>query len=230
VTRTGWLRAAVLGANDGLLSTSSLMVGVAAAAAGPAQVILTGVAGLVAGAMSMAAGEFVSVSSQADSETAGRRAGAAGAGGRPRSRTTRARRDLRPARIAESAGGRGGRDPDRAKCAGGTFARRTRHYGTLDRKTDTGCARVRRIVSGWRAPASPHGDACANCGRALGDRRDRNHHAWGAGSGRCSRRWGTSHSRDRPRRLMGFARHGGHCRRRTLVSHNNRLKLLHRVH
>jgi vacuolar iron transporter family protein len=70
VTRIGWLRAAVLGANDGLLSTSSLMVGVAAAAAGSSQIILTGVAGIVAGAMSMAAGEYVSVSSQADSEKA----------------------------------------------------------------------------------------------------------------------------------------------------------------
>jgi VIT1/CCC1 family predicted Fe2+/Mn2+ transporter len=70
VTRIGWLRAAVLGANDGLLSTSSLMVGVAAASVGPSQLLLTGVAGIVAGAMSMAAGEYVSVSSQADSEKA----------------------------------------------------------------------------------------------------------------------------------------------------------------
>lgn len=70
VNRIGWLRAAVLGANDGLLSTSSLMVGVAAAAAGSSQIILTGVAGIAAGAMSMAAGEYISVSSQADSEKA----------------------------------------------------------------------------------------------------------------------------------------------------------------
>jgi VIT1/CCC1 family predicted Fe2+/Mn2+ transporter len=70
INRIGWLRAAVLGANDGLLSTSSLIVGVAAAAASPKQIVLIGVAGLVAGAMSMAAGEFVSVSSQADAETA----------------------------------------------------------------------------------------------------------------------------------------------------------------
>ena len=70
VNRTGWLRAAVLGANDGLLSTSSLMVGVAAAAVAPSQLLLTGIAGIVAGAMSMAAGEYVSVSSQADSERA----------------------------------------------------------------------------------------------------------------------------------------------------------------
>ncbi len=70
ITRVGWLRAAVLGANDGLLSTSSLVVGVAAAAMPPNQIVLTAVAGLVAGSMSMAAGEFVSVSSQADSEKA----------------------------------------------------------------------------------------------------------------------------------------------------------------
>jgi VIT1/CCC1 family predicted Fe2+/Mn2+ transporter len=70
LTRVGWLRAAVLGANDGLLSTSSLIVGVAAAAVGSSQIVLTGVAGIVAGAMAMAAGEYVSVSSQADAEKA----------------------------------------------------------------------------------------------------------------------------------------------------------------
>ena len=68
--RAGWLRAAVLGANDGILSTSSLILGVAAAAATPHTVLITGAAGLVAGAMSMAAGEYVSVSSQLDSEKA----------------------------------------------------------------------------------------------------------------------------------------------------------------
>jgi VIT1/CCC1 family predicted Fe2+/Mn2+ transporter len=70
VDRIGWLRAAVLGANDGIVSTASLMVGVAAAAAKPSDILLTGVAGLVAGAMSMAAGEYVSVSSQSDTENA----------------------------------------------------------------------------------------------------------------------------------------------------------------
>lgn len=68
--RLGWLRAAVLGANDGILSTASLLVGVASAEAGSANVMIAGVAGLVAGAMSMGAGEYVSVSSQADSERA----------------------------------------------------------------------------------------------------------------------------------------------------------------
>lgn len=70
VQRIGWLRAAVLGANDGIVSTASLIVGVAAAAASPGDVMIAGVAGLVAGAMSMAAGEYVSVSSQADTERA----------------------------------------------------------------------------------------------------------------------------------------------------------------
>jgi VIT1/CCC1 family predicted Fe2+/Mn2+ transporter len=69
-TRIGWLRAAVLGANDGIVSTASLVVGVAAASASPGNVLLTGVAGLVAGAMSMASGEYVSVHSQADTEKA----------------------------------------------------------------------------------------------------------------------------------------------------------------
>lgn len=68
--RIGWLRAAVLGANDGIVSTASLMVGVAAANVARGEMLLAGVAGLVAGAMSMAAGEYVSVSSQADTERA----------------------------------------------------------------------------------------------------------------------------------------------------------------
>lgn len=70
IQRIGWLRAAVLGANDGILSTSSLIVGVAAASPGKAAILLAGIAGLAAGAMSMAAGEFVSVSSQSDTERA----------------------------------------------------------------------------------------------------------------------------------------------------------------
>lgn len=68
--RTGWLRAAVLGANDGIVSTASLVMGVAAAGTSSENVLIAGVAGLVAGAMSMAAGEYVSVSSQADTEEA----------------------------------------------------------------------------------------------------------------------------------------------------------------
>lgn len=70
IQRIGWLRAAVLGANDGIISTASLIVGVAAAATAPGDVLVAGVAGLVAGSMSMAAGEYVSVSSQSDTENA----------------------------------------------------------------------------------------------------------------------------------------------------------------
>ncbi len=70
INRIGWLRAAVLGANDGLVSTASLIVGVAASAAGTGEILVAGSAGLVAGAMSMAAGEYVSVSSQSDTEQA----------------------------------------------------------------------------------------------------------------------------------------------------------------
>ncbi len=70
VDRIGWLRAAILGANDGIVSTASLIAGVAAAGAAQGAILVTGVAGLVAGAMSMAAGEYVSVSSQGDAEKA----------------------------------------------------------------------------------------------------------------------------------------------------------------
>jgi VIT1/CCC1 family predicted Fe2+/Mn2+ transporter len=70
VSRIGWLRAAILGANDGIISTASLIVGVAAANVSSSGVFLTGIAGLFAGALSMAAGEYVSVSSQADTERA----------------------------------------------------------------------------------------------------------------------------------------------------------------
>ena len=70
INRSGWLRAAVLGANDGILSTASIIIGVAAASTTKEPIVLAGVAGLVAGALSMAAGEYVSVSSQADLESA----------------------------------------------------------------------------------------------------------------------------------------------------------------
>jgi len=70
MSRIGWLRAAVLGANDGIISTASLILGVASAASAPGQALIAGVAGLVAGSMSMAAGEYVSVSSQSDTERA----------------------------------------------------------------------------------------------------------------------------------------------------------------
>src|SRR5665213_1544805 len=70
ISRIGWLRAAVLGANDGLLSTASLIVGVAAASSSATSILVAGIAGMVAGSASMAAGEYVSVSSQHDTEQA----------------------------------------------------------------------------------------------------------------------------------------------------------------
>ena len=70
INRSGWLRAAILGANDGILSTASLVIGVAAASNTREPIIIAGIAGVVAGALSMAAGEYVSVSSQSDIETA----------------------------------------------------------------------------------------------------------------------------------------------------------------
>ena len=85
---TGWLRAAVMGANDGIVSTASLVLGVAAANATHSNILIAGVAGLVGGAMSMAAGEYVSVSSQADAERASHpsRENRAGDGHRKRNR------------------------------------------------------------------------------------------------------------------------------------------------
>jgi len=91
VSRSGWLRAAVLGANDGVVSVSSLIVGVAAADPDPSTVIIAGIAGLSAGAMSMAAGEYVSVSSQSDTERA------------DISRETKALKELPEAELAELA-------------------------------------------------------------------------------------------------------------------------------
>jgi VIT1/CCC1 family predicted Fe2+/Mn2+ transporter len=91
VARSGWLRAAVLGANDGVVSVSSLIVGVAAAAPDPGTVVIAGIAGLTAGAMSMAAGEYVSVSSQSDTERA------------DISRETQALKELPQAELAELA-------------------------------------------------------------------------------------------------------------------------------
>jgi vacuolar iron transporter family protein len=87
VSRIGWLRAAVLGANDGLVSTASLIVGVAAASASSSEVLISGIAGLVAGAMSMAAGEYVSVSSQSDTEQADPRASGRSSQAKPPSST-----------------------------------------------------------------------------------------------------------------------------------------------
>ena len=122
--RIGWLRAAVLGANDGIVSTASLVVGVAAAEAARQDVLVAGVAGLVAGALSMAAGEYVSVSSQADTEQA----------------------DLKRERheLADRTASRGGRAHGHLRAAG--FGTGTRENGcaATDREGGVGCACARR--------------------------------------------------------------------------------------
>ena len=103
VERIGWLRAAVLGANDGLISTSSLVMGVSAAHFADSTILMTGLAGLVGGALSMAAGEYVSVSSQADSEAADLARETPRAGRGAGSRAARTGGDLHAARpVARS--------------------------------------------------------------------------------------------------------------------------------
>ena len=109
--RANWLRAAVLGANDGILSTASLVLGVAASGASAAAIVTAGVAGLVAGALSMAAGEYVSVSSQRDAERADIRLEERGLRRDPERRAARAGRDLRAARPSAGACLRGRAGP-----------------------------------------------------------------------------------------------------------------------
>ena len=119
--RSNWLRAAVLGANDGILSTASLVLGVAASGASGAAIVTAGIAGLVAGALSMAAGEYVSVSSQRDTERADIRLEERELRPRPGRRAARARRDLR----AAGPGRRRSRARWRWPCRAGARWRRT---------------------------------------------------------------------------------------------------------
>ena len=157
VGRIGWLRAAVLGANDGIVSTASLIVGVAAAAATQNDVLIAGVAGLVAGAMSMAAGEYVSVSSQSDTEQADlareRKELSENAGVRAR----RACRYLRQARCRSGAGAAGCPATDGKRCPGRPRARRAWHFGNHHRASCPGRADVGRNVFRRRGHAVAHG-------------------------------------------------------------------------
>ncbi len=114
--RIGWLRASVLGANDGIVSTSSLVIGVAAAGANAQSILLTGIAGLVAGAMSMAAGEYVSVSSQADAE-------AADIAKEKHELATDPEHDLSGPRAGPGLGRAGDRSVHEEGCVKGAFAR-----------------------------------------------------------------------------------------------------------
>ncbi len=220
--RVRWLRAAVLGANDGIVSTASLVVGVPRPRRGAASVLVAGVAGLVAGAMSMAAGEYVSVSSQADTEQAdleretrrtrgraersarssprstsraGPRAGA-GADRWPTSswRTTRSA----PMRATSSASPKSRRaaDPGRARLGRDLRGRRARCRSLTVRF-------ARATTSRWSWP--PCRSSASRSGRAGG----------AAGGAAVGRR--------RPRDLLGRVRDGGDGRRRRAVRNHGRL-------
>ena len=149
VHRTAWLRAAVLGANDGIISTASLIMGVAAASGGRAEILTAAVAGWAAGAMSMAAGEYVSVSSQADSEAADlareRRA--------LREQPSKEKSEL--AHIYEERGVQpalaraGGRSADGQGRSRSACARRTRIERGRPAQTDPSRLRIRRRVLDW---------------------------------------------------------------------------------
>ena len=157
VERIGWLRAAVLGANDGIVSTASLIVGVAAAATAPGDVLIAGVAGLVAGAMSMAAGEYVSVSSQADTEHADLARERAELARQSRLRARRAEPDLRPARGRARPGATGRRAADGQGRPGGACPRRARDFRRHHRAPAAGRADLGRDLLGRRRHAAAHG-------------------------------------------------------------------------
>ena len=184
VERIGWLRAAVLGANDGIVSTASLIVGVAAAATAPNDVLIAGVAGLVAGAMSMAAGEYVSVSSQADTEHADLARETRGAESQSRLRARRAERNLCPARGRARPGAAGGRAVDGDGRPGGARPRRARDFRRHHRAPAAGRPHLGRDLLGRRRHAAAHG-------RGRARRRPRPGRLRGARSS-SSRCWGRS--------------------------------------
>ena len=151
--RIGWLRAAVLGANDGIVSTASLIVGVAAAKASSGEIMVAGVAGLVAGAMSMAAGEYVSVSSQADTEQADlnrERKELAADGDFERQRAYRHLRGARAGAVARPTGRRTTHGARRIRCP---RPRRAGHFRHLQRTAGTSSVGFRRDFRRWRGDA-----------------------------------------------------------------------------
>ena len=208
--RTGWLRAAVLGANDGAISTASLVVGVASAGAAYGDIMLAGVAGLVSGALSMAAGEYVSVQSQADTEKAD---------------IAIEKRELEhePEReLAELTGIYIRRGLDEAlarRVAEQLTVRDALGAHTRDELGITPASRARPIqgravfcgfVLGWRTRAARHGAAVAGrAGQSHCRRHDLHCVAGTRRDGRSSRRR-FARQRRRARRLLGRARNGDH--------------------
>ena len=155
VNRTGWLRAAVLGANDGIISTASLIVGVAAAAGSRGEILTAAVAGWAAGAMSMAAGEYVSVSSQADSEAADLKREQRALTEHPTAEKARARPHLRGARRQAEARARGGRPAHGQGRARGPRPRRARPDRSGEAESDLGRLALGGLVLGRRRAADP---------------------------------------------------------------------------
>ena len=150
VHRIGWLRAAVMGANDGLVSTASLVVGVAAAGSGHPEVLIAGLAGLVAGAMSMAAGEYVSVSSQTDAEQADIARETRELRETPEAELEELTRIYRARGLDEDAGPAGRGPADGARRAGRARPRRARDFRNGDGPSDPGRRRLRAHLRGRR--------------------------------------------------------------------------------
>ena len=161
VSRIGWLRAAVLGANDGIVSTASLIVGVAAASAAASDVLVAGVAGLVAGAMSMAAGEYVSVSSQSDTEQADLRASGLNWRAQPDFEREELAQIYVEARSGAKAGAQGRRSIDGEGCTWRPRARRTWYLGSDNGASHTGGADLRGNIRRWRGDAAFDGHGLA---------------------------------------------------------------------
>ena len=215
--RIGWLRAAVLGANDGIVSTASLIVGVAAAHATSHDILVAGVAGLVAGAMSMAAGEYVSVSSQADTEQAD---------------LARERKELATDQAAELAEltaiyVKRGLDPSLAKqvaeqlTAHDALAAHARDElgisDSLSCAARPGGARLGGHVRGRRRHALADS---ADCSRGVSHPLRRRIVAGvprDPGRAGCVRRWRKRCERRCARHVLGGTRDGADCRRRGLV-------------
>ena len=208
--RVGWLRAAVLGANDGIVSTASLIVGVAASHASHSAIAVAGVAGLIAGAMSMAAGEYVSVSSQADTERADleREREELAAGGTAELEELSAiyvRRGLDPRDRSPS-----GRTADGSRCPRRTCTRRARYVGRYKGASATGSIHVGDQLRCRRG--APVADAL--CGTAEQRRAPRRRHlsriprptGWIGGSSRRSSFPGWIGSR----RVLGCSSDGAH--------------------
>ena len=205
--RIGWLRAAVMGANDGVVSTASLIVGVAASDAQHSAVLLAGIAGLVAGAMSMAAGEYVSVSSQADTERADLERERTELATQPAAELEEltgiyVSRGLEPALARRTTHG--------ARCPGHAPARRTGSLGVHRCAPGAGRARVSGdVCRGCRAPARHGGLRARGPARTVGERGI----ARAAGRARSPRGtcgWSLPSPRGRSRDILGRSSPGAH--------------------